>query len=299
MPRVTVITATYNRPDTLRLAIDSVLAQTWSDYEYWVIGDGCDPRAAAVVAEFADPRLRYDNRAVNSGAPSRPHNDGLERATGEWIAYLAHDDLWLPWHLEALVAELDRSGADLVYSLSARIGPQGLVGCVGPFSTLSDLNQVTCPPSSWLVRREALETIGGWRDPELLPHPIDLDVLLRLDQSGRRLHCLRRLTVLFFAAGLYPGAYQRGAEAQATYAAAIRDDPAALELRLLDELALLFAVHRCPQRGWRGLVRRAARLSGEALACVYGTSRWPLPQVRVSRFQRSRRRRNHRRGLES
>src|SRR4029077_16679146 len=103
---------TYNRSRVLRHAVASVLGQSFADFELLVVGDGCTDDSAAVVAGFADPRLRWINLPANSGHQSAPNNEGLRQAKGELIAYLGHDDLWLPHHLQVMVAAID-DGADM------------------------------------------------------------------------------------------------------------------------------------------------------------------------------------------
>lgn len=298
-PRVTVITATYNRPDCLKLTLESLLAQTYTDFEAWVIGDACTDQTSEVVSSFGDERLHYHNREQNSGSQAAPNNDGFARARGELIAYLGHDDLWLPGHLEALVGALDETGAALAYTLSARIGPDGVVGCLGPADPQGELRiELTCPPSSWLVRRSAIEELHGWGDPARLDYAVDRDVLMRLTALGRPLHCHPRLTVLKFPSSLFPAAYRGGAATQERYAEAMRADAAGLERRLLNEIAYLHARHRCPTLGWPELVRRAGRLLLRGMAELYGRERWPLPVLRVRAYQRRRRLKRIVRGLD-
>jgi glycosyltransferase involved in cell wall biosynthesis len=69
-------------------------------------GDACTDDSAELVASYRDPRLHWFNLPTNSGYQSAPHNEGLRRARGRYVAYLNHDDLWLPNHLERLVAAL-------------------------------------------------------------------------------------------------------------------------------------------------------------------------------------------------
>src|SRR5437762_4733085 len=102
-PQISVIIATYNRSNVLRYAIQSVLWQIFQDFEILVIGDGCTDDSAQVVASFAEPRIRWHNLPQNSGSQSMPNNTGLEMARGTYIAYLGHDDLWYPTHLELLI----------------------------------------------------------------------------------------------------------------------------------------------------------------------------------------------------
>jgi len=103
-PRVSVIIATYNWSSVLPYSIGSVLRQTMQDFEILVVGDGCTDDSEAVVAAIGDPRIRWFNLPANSGHQSAPNNEGLRQARGELIAYLGHDDLWLPHHLGAHVA---------------------------------------------------------------------------------------------------------------------------------------------------------------------------------------------------
>jgi len=297
-PRVTIITATYNRPETLRLAIASALEQRFREFEQWVIGDACADATAAVIAEFDDPRLRYHNLPANSGNQAVPNNVGAELAAGELLAYLNHDDLWLPWHLELLVETLDRSGADLVYALTSVVGPHGVVRCGGqPFDPADQPWLPLCPPSSWLVRREAMAAIGGWRDGSQLDGPVDLDVLQRLLAAGCQIASARRITALHFNSNLFPNAYRDGgAVAQQRYSAALRDEPVALERDLLCAVAEAFAGHRCAALNGPGVLRRAAVLVYRTVEQLGGPARWPFPVLRRWAYQRRRRAKYRRRG---
>src|SRR6266513_1317224 len=117
-PAVTVIIPTYNWSSVLPYSIGSALRQSFTDFELLVVGDGCTDDSAAVVAATDDPRVRWINLPVNSGHQSAPNNEGLRQARGEIIAYLGHDDLWLPHHLQVLLSALDE-GADVAYGLVA------------------------------------------------------------------------------------------------------------------------------------------------------------------------------------
>ncbi|MGH7485232.1 MAG: glycosyltransferase family 2 protein, partial [bacterium] len=103
-PRVTVIIPTWNRSSVLPYSIGSVLRQTFRDFELIVAGDGCTDDSEQVVSAIGDPRLRWINLPANTRHQSGPNNEALRQARGEIIAYLGHDDLWLPHHLAAHVA---------------------------------------------------------------------------------------------------------------------------------------------------------------------------------------------------
>ena len=101
---ITVITPTYNRTEYLAHAIDSVLSQTFTDFELIVVDDnkpGSEARKATeeVINRYQDPRLRYIQNEKNlGGAASR--NVGIFSAKGEYIAFLDDDDMYLPDRLE-------------------------------------------------------------------------------------------------------------------------------------------------------------------------------------------------------
>src|SRR5690349_20582249 len=98
-PLVSIIMATYNWSSVLPYSIGSVQHQTLPDFELLVVGDGCTDDSAEVVGAIGDPRVRWIGLENNSGHQSVPNNEGLRQARGEIIAYLGHDDLWLPDHL--------------------------------------------------------------------------------------------------------------------------------------------------------------------------------------------------------
>ena len=84
-PTVSVIIATYNSAKTLKAAIQSVLLQEHSDFEVWIVGDGCTDNSPGVVASFADDRLHWVNLSQNSGSASIPNNEGVRRAKGTYM----------------------------------------------------------------------------------------------------------------------------------------------------------------------------------------------------------------------
>src|SRR5262245_1859945 len=120
-PRVSIVVATYNRSNVLALTLRTVLWQTVADWEMLVVGDACTDDTEAVVASFADPRIRFINLPENCGEQSGPNNFGAQQARGTFLVWLNHDDFWLPDHLAHALAQLDATGADLVFTLCERI----------------------------------------------------------------------------------------------------------------------------------------------------------------------------------
>ena len=111
MPTISVIIPAYNRAVFLKEALESVFAQTYTNYEVIVIDDGSTDNTEDVVSkllaeqpETAD-KVRYIKQA-NAGV-SAARNHGIFEASGEWIAFLDSDDLWFPEKLEKQMAFLD------------------------------------------------------------------------------------------------------------------------------------------------------------------------------------------------
>lgn len=103
-PLVSVILPTYNRPDLLRRAIASVVAQSYPHWELIVVDDASTDHTREVVGACDDPRVYSVRLPFNCGHPSRPRNIGWLLARGTYIAYIDDDNTWRPHHLERLVA---------------------------------------------------------------------------------------------------------------------------------------------------------------------------------------------------
>lgn len=99
-PAVTVLLPVFNGARYLRESLRSVLGQTFTDFELLVIDDGSTDSTPAILAEFADPRMRVVRNARNIGLVATL-NRGLDEARGEWIARQDADDLSAPGRLAA------------------------------------------------------------------------------------------------------------------------------------------------------------------------------------------------------
>ena len=114
---ITVITPTYKRHRYLKNAIESVLAQTYTDFEYIIVddnpADSQERRLTEIVARsFSDPRINYIQNEKNlGGAGSR--NVAIELAKGEYIAFLDDDDVYLPDRLKVQVEAMQKKGWDV------------------------------------------------------------------------------------------------------------------------------------------------------------------------------------------
>jgi glycosyltransferase involved in cell wall biosynthesis len=186
MPTVSVIIPTYNRRPLLMEAVESVRAQTFTDWELVVVDDGSTDGSADAVEALHDPRIRV-LRLPHAGRAAVVRNAGVRAARGEWVAFLDSDDLWEP-HKLAVQLDLTRvAGARWSYTRLALMDAAGLpvpfhAGGPGVRSgrILRELlmSEVGASLSVLMVSRALLEEVGGF-DEELRLRD-DLDLALRL-----------------------------------------------------------------------------------------------------------------------
>lgn len=108
-PTVTVIMPTFNRAHLVGHAIQSVLDQTYHDFELIVVDDGSTDNTEEVVQGFGDPRIRFIRHAGNRGAGAA-RNTGIRAALGKYIAFQDSDSEWLPHKLERQMAVFKLDG---------------------------------------------------------------------------------------------------------------------------------------------------------------------------------------------
>lgn len=235
-PRVSVVTATYNRSNVLRLTIESLLASTYTEWESIIVGDACTDDTAEVVASFADPRIRFVNLPQNSGDQATPNNEGVRLARGKYIAFLNHDDLWTRDHLEIAVHAIEETGADLVSTLTVAVDHHGVTH-VGGFCPKGGYEpRAVVAASSWLMQRTLFDAVGPWRRAVDIYGSPSQDWLFRAWKQKPRLVSVARPTVLAVWSGGRKGSYaERQIDENARYAALLRSDPELLA-RLAQEV---------------------------------------------------------------
>ena len=188
MPKVSVVTRTYNYGHFLGEAIQSVLDQTFQDYELIVVDDGSTDDTKQVVSGFSDHRIKYihqENRGVSAA-----YNTGISAASGEYLAFLDADDIWLPRKLEVQVRAMESSPqAGLVYSdvyyFDSKTGAitesllQTLNGPPPRGSVLErHVDEFFAHPSTWLVRRCVFDRVGMFDETQRSSE--DEDMLFRI-----------------------------------------------------------------------------------------------------------------------
>lgn len=121
MPQVSIITPCYNASRFISQTIDSVLAQSFTDWEMIIVDDGSKDDSSEIVKKYVEKDSRIRLIQQPNGGSANARNRGIKEATGRYIALLDADDLWLPQFLEKQIAFMKEKNAICVYSSYKRI----------------------------------------------------------------------------------------------------------------------------------------------------------------------------------
>jgi glycosyltransferase involved in cell wall biosynthesis len=181
-PLVSVIIPTYNRATMVTRAVESVLAQTFTDYELIVVDDGSTDETEKVLSEYRDHInfLQQPNRGVSAA-----RNYGIRSAVGQLIAFLDSDDLWLPEKLsrqtrffkhrpEALICQTE----EIWIRNGRRVNPKKRHQKLSGDIFVPSLELCLVSPSAVMLRRALFDEIGLF--DEALPACEDYDLWLRI-----------------------------------------------------------------------------------------------------------------------
>jgi glycosyltransferase involved in cell wall biosynthesis len=187
-PLVSVVMGAYNQERHLPEAIDSILAQTYTNREVIVVDDASTDRTPDVLRGYGE-RIRVVRRAANSGGCQVPRNDGIRSSHGQYVAFLDHDDAWYPEKLAVQVAFMEQN-PDIplthtycqVIDADSRIVETRHENALPPTGPCYRelLRHCFITISSVMVRRDLFDKVGGLfnEDPELLSD--DYEFFLRV-----------------------------------------------------------------------------------------------------------------------
>ncbi len=184
MSIISVIIPVYNSEKTIQETLKSVLNQTFSDFEVIVINDGSQDSTLEIISSIQDSRLKVFSYPNSGISPSR--NRGLSHASGEFIAFLDHDDLWTPDKLESQLRALQEnpqaavaySWTDLIDESNQFRGECARTNVTGNAHAKLLSANFLHTASNPLIRKEALIKVGGF--DESVFGPEDWDLFLRL-----------------------------------------------------------------------------------------------------------------------
>lgn len=184
MSVISIITPAYNAEKTILKTIESVRVQTHTHWELIIINDGSQDNTFKVVNSIEDSRIKIFN--YPNGGVATARNRGIEKATGDYIAFLDADDFWTPNKLELQLQALQQnpqanvaySWTYFLYEATGICSPNEPVNYQGNVYTQLLLNNFLCSGSNPLVSRQAINSVGLF-DPSF-PHCADWDYYLRL-----------------------------------------------------------------------------------------------------------------------
>lgn len=186
-PKISVIIPIYNGEKTIKETIQSILNQTFADFEIVAINDGSKDSTLEIISSFEDPRLNifsYENAGLSAA-----RNRGIAKAKGEYISFIDADDMWTDHKLEEQLKALQsNSWASVAYSWTNFVDENGKFlrsGCHinangDVFLQLLRINFIQSG-SNLLVKTEALARVGNF--DEFLDAVEDWDMWLRLAES--------------------------------------------------------------------------------------------------------------------
>lgn len=174
-PKISVILITYNHEKYIAEAINSILLQTYPDFQLIIVDDGSSDNTLKIIREYNDPRIIVVEQ-VNSG-PSIALNTGIGKSSGKFIALMSGDDVSLPNRLMTQIEQIELQNADMLFALPQIIGPDSKilnnnishVFFNHEFETTAELFRLLfysgnflCAPTCF-SRRSAIEKVGQFK----------------------------------------------------------------------------------------------------------------------------------------
>jgi glycosyltransferase involved in cell wall biosynthesis len=187
-PLVSVIIPAFNAAGFIKETIDSVLVQTMNDFELIIVDDGSTDRTGEVVKAINDRRIIYHYQA-NSGLPAGPRNTGASLARGKYLAFLDHDDVWLPRKLAEQMKVLSRDPKIALISTNAYFlfgSERSAVPLITEIKQSGYLTERTffqgnkIIQSTVLVSKAVFVSLGGFNEARELKAVEDYDLWLRI-----------------------------------------------------------------------------------------------------------------------
>jgi glycosyltransferase involved in cell wall biosynthesis len=196
-PTVTIVIPTYNRLAFVQQAIASVIAQTYTHWELIVVDDGSDDGTTEAVICRPDQRIRFLG-LPHGGNVAALRNNGVSAGSGEWLAFLDSDDLWIPEKLEIQMQSLLQQGKRWGYGGYALMDEmmQPMPNKAGIFHPYSGwiIKEILSTEASvnigtLLIQRSLFNEVGGFNpDPKLLFRE-DYELVVRLAMRSEALAC--------------------------------------------------------------------------------------------------------------
>ena len=187
LPLISIVTPTRERLSFLKLTIEAIRAQTYRNFELFIVADGHQEDVEKHVLSLCDDRIKYLSCDF-AGRPSVARNLGIKHSVGDFVALCDDDDLWLPEKLAVQVKLMQQSGLDFTFTAAGVIDAEGTKfeqASIGYRKTIS-LNWFLTSlgnniyPSTIMVRRKNLERAGMFNEASELRGVEDYELFARL-----------------------------------------------------------------------------------------------------------------------
>ena len=212
-PKISVIVTTYNRAHMVGETVDSILNQTFKDFELIIVDNDSTDNTEEVIKSYKDERIKYFKNQ-NNGIIAINRNYGIAKACGEYIAFCDDDDLWYPEKLEKQILELEKdSQIGLVCNNEIGFDDRGDHGEMiktrlrdrdFPFESLIWANRISS--STVLVRKAVLDDVGVMDESPEIMTAEDYELWLRIAKNYR----VKYIDLPLGKYRTHPGAYRKG-----------------------------------------------------------------------------------------
>lgn len=204
---ISVVMPTYNREQMLEDSINSVLNQTYRDFELIIVDDGSIDNTDKLVKNIKDKRIKYIKNSTNVGA-AEARNIGVKSAKGDYIAFHDSDDLWKMNHLEVETEYLEKNDVDMVCAYYIYQDKKGDLYQIPQKGNEKIINQnyfcywlefPSCSPETMLIKKDKFMEVGGFNSD--LKNFEDYEFSLRFAQKYKVCFCPCVLSVVNYTEG--------------------------------------------------------------------------------------------------
>ena len=206
--KYSIIMTTYNREHVIGHAIESVLSQTYHDFEFLIIDNGCTDRTFDVVSSFKDNRIEYIKNPQPSNSCDAPRNLGIQKSKGKYIAFIDDDDAWYPKKLEVVNEAFQKHKEVSVVCHQETIIKNNVVirkSSYGPWTEdfyerlLYDGNCLS--PAAMVIDKKVFDVLGRFDVREDFDAASDYDMWLRIAKKNYRFYFINEILGEFAITG--------------------------------------------------------------------------------------------------
>lgn len=197
--KISVVISTYNRADKyLPEAIESILKQSFDDFELLIVDDASTDSTKKVVTSYMkDPRVKYFRMSENTGSDTRPKNRGAQEAQGKYLMFVDDDVRLTKNALELLNRGLDENDVDVVYGDMMVVHEDGKIepGVKSDYNAQLLMIKNYIDTSMAMMRYKAFTRVGGF--DTTLPKFVDWNLWVRMSKAGCKFKRISEVTLFY------------------------------------------------------------------------------------------------------